>query len=141
MSGRETRIVLRAGMAAGLAVLAFGCAPGEVRPQADADAARALLTQTLDAWKAGQKPEDLRSANPVVYVTDEDWSAGRRLTGYELVDEPVPNGSHWRVFAKLTLQGDRPARPAAKSKPAARKVCYAVSPGSPASVSRSDFLN
>lgn len=116
------------------AALAVGCGPSHIAPPGDAYAARATLTQVLDAWKAGKPLADLRSSKPVIYANDEDWTAGRKLAAYAIVGEPQQNGGEWRIFATLTLAG----RGAPKSP---QKVCYSVSPGSPAHVSRSDYLN
>lgn len=109
-----------------------GCSTREIRPPADAAAARATLSRALDAWKAGESHDQLRQAENAIYVGDEDWSRGRRLEAYEVIDEPVQEGGHWRVFVVLKLR-EGPER--------GQKVCYAVTPGSPASVIRSDFLD
>jgi hypothetical protein len=130
MSRRQSALTC----AALMAVVASGCGPSEVRPPGDAVAARTTLTQVLDAWKAGKAPADLRSSDPAVYANDEDWAAGRKLSTYAIVGEPVQNGGEWRVFASLTLAGS-----GAPKSP--QRVCYSVSPGSPANVSRSDYLN
>jgi hypothetical protein len=118
---------------AAFAALAAGCGHNEIRPTGDAAGVRSAVTQALDAWKAGQSPEELKVVAPVVFINDEDWRAGRRLTGYEVLEEPQQNGSHWRTYVKLLLAGE--------GSPQAKTVCYAVTPGSPSSIIRSDFLN
>lgn len=110
-----------------------GCADTEIRPQGDADGARSAVTSALDAWKDGKTAEQLRNADPAVYVSDEDWKAGRKLASYEVLREPEQNGSHWRTYVKLSFTGD--------ASGSVKTVCYAVTPGSPASIIRSDFLN
>ena len=115
---------------AAVVVVTSGCGPSEIRPEGDAAAARAAVADALEGWKTGETPEEMMSGSPALRVSDEDWRAGKKLVGFEIVDEPVQNGSHWRVYALLTLANARPSR-----------VCYAVTPGSPASVIRSDFLD
>ncbi len=112
----------------------MGCGAGQIRVAGDADAARQALTQVLDAWKSGKSADDLKSGSPSVVAVDEDWAGGKELKSYELVEHPQENGSHWRVFANLTL-----ATKGKTGKP--EQVCYAVTLGSPTSVLRSDFLN
>lgn len=116
------------------ALFLMGCGVGEIRVVGNADDAKQALTQVLDAWKAGKSAADLQSGTPSVVAVDEDWTGGKQLKSYELVDSPMENGSHWRVFANLTL-----TTKGKTSKP--EKVCYAVTLGSPTSVLRSDFLN
>lgn len=112
----------------------IGCRPAEIRPSGDAAGAKQLLTRVLDTWKSGQPPDALMAEKPAVRVADEDWRANRQLTAYELLDEPLLNGSHWRVFAKLTLsQNGKPSPP--------QKVCYAVTLDKVSSVLRADYLD
>jgi hypothetical protein len=120
---------------AGSAVLLFaaGCGSSGIVPPGDSAAARETLAHVLDSWRTGRTPEELRSAEPVVYAADPDWSAGRKLSKYEIAGEPVQNGGEWRVFASLTLAGGGASK-------VSQKVCYSVSPGDPANVSRSDYL-
>ncbi len=119
-----------------LGVLLFaGCGGrGEIRPEGDTATAKSALSSALDAWKAGETPNDLQSRSPVVWMGDEDWKAGRGLAAYEIDGEPELNGSHWRVYAKLTVSQD------GKTSPPER-VCYAVTLGDAVSIIRSDFLH
>ena len=41
----------------------------------------------LDAWKAGETPEDLAKRSPPIHVKDVDWSGGFRLVSYKAGDE------------------------------------------------------
>ena len=41
------------------------------------------LHAVLDAWKAGEKPEDLEKRTPPIHVKDVDWNGGFRLVGYK----------------------------------------------------------
>lgn len=134
MSGRCGDFVLP-GRVVGLTVLLFvtGCGSRGVEPPGDGSSARTTLAAVLDAWKEGKLQTDIQSATPAVYAADPDWSAGRRLADYQIAEEPVPNGGEWRVYATLTLGGGESGKPP-------QKVCYSVSPGDPANVSRSDYL-
>ena len=115
-------------------LLLTGCGSSGIEPPGDAGLAKTTLEQVLDMWKSGMTPDDLKSMDPALYVADPDWSAGRGLSKYEIVAEPARNGGEWRVLASLTLVGQR----AAKSP---QEVYFSVSPGAPANVSRSDYLD
>ena len=58
-----------------------GCGSPEVAVIApvDPDKARGILTNALDAWKAGKDSNSLASQSPSVRVADEDWLAGMQL--------------------------------------------------------------
>ncbi|HUQ72367.1 MAG TPA: hypothetical protein VM165_22765 [Planctomycetaceae bacterium] len=120
-------------LGAGL-VLFAGCSPSEIRPQGSGDEAKAALLKVLEAWKAGGAPDELPKASPKIIIVDHDWAGGRRLADYAIVEDPVLNGSHWRVFANLTL-----LRKSQLDKP--QRVCYAVTLGPTVSILRSDFLD
>ena len=114
--------------------LLAGCGtPEEIKPQGDADAAKAALQAALDAWKAGKPPAESQTA-PALVWTDEDWKAGAKLSDYHLVGDPEQSGGHWRVFADLTLEEKG-------KKSAPTRVCYGVTLGEPTVIIRSDFLN
>lgn len=84
----------------------MGCSAGPVVLAGDEDDAQTALSAALDAWKAGQKPDELRSENPAVYVADEDWQAGTALKAYQVTGTPMEAGGHWRVSALLTLSAN-----------------------------------
>ena len=121
------------GLPLALVLLAAGCRSEPVEPPGDAELARSTLTQVLDAWKAGKTSGDLKSGEPVVFARDEDWDAGRKLADYEILEEPVQNGGEWRVLASLSVVGNQ-------GRTSPTRVYYSVTPGSPASVVRSDYL-
>ena len=133
---RTTRLSLvRTGGLLMLMLMFSGCGgPATVKLLGDAERAQQALRQTLDAWATGQSPADLAATSPKVIVVDEDWKAGYSLASYELVGPAQQNGSHWRVFARIKLNG-----PKKSAKP--ENVCYAVTLGNVTSVLRSDFLN
>ena len=89
---------------AGLLTLA-GCGQTPMQVAGSEDEALEVLTAALDAWKSGQKPDDLRQENPPVYVRDFDWLGGRSLKEFKPHDTPKEHGGEWRVMAMLTLSG------------------------------------
>lgn len=127
------RMMTRVGVCVAVCLLA-GCGePEAIRPQGDAAAAKAALEAALDAWKAGRSPGDAQTDSRLIWI-DADWKDGRKLSGYQLVDEPEQNGGHWRVYADLTLaDAGKPSKP--------MRVCYAVTLGESTHITRSDFLN
>lgn len=63
--------------------LLFTCGCGETPRAADSAQARTALQVALDAWKAGESPEDLARRAPPLHVRDTDWNGGFRLVGYD----------------------------------------------------------
>jgi hypothetical protein len=83
-----------------------GCSPGPQRAAAvDPAAARTALQSALDAWKAGQKPADLKAASPAITVQDLDWESGSRLVSYEVKSEGTHDDANLRIPVSLTLSG------------------------------------
>ena len=82
-----------------------GCGAGPMQAAGSEDEALDFLTAALDAWKAGQKPDELRDENPPMYVKDADWVQGRSLKEFKPHATPKENGGEWRVMAMLTLTG------------------------------------
>jgi hypothetical protein len=87
-------------------LMLVGCSTGPVELAGDEDGARTLLSSALDAWHAGQGPDELRGENPAVHVADEDWQAGKKLKAYQVTGTPLEAGGHWRISAVLTLSAD-----------------------------------
>lgn len=114
----------------------WGCTTGRVEPPGDDTQALAAVKQILEAWKAGESCPNFRAAHPELIVSDEDWSGGRVLRAYELVDPPLAQGGHWRVQVALELAGPGESRTGSQRL----RAFYAVTPGSKTSVIRSDFL-
>lgn len=90
-----------------LIVVAVGCGKGDMAPPAESDPAQAkqALTQALDAWRAGSKPESLRQASPSVIVSDEEWAGGAQLTSYQIQGEGKKFGPSIRINATLEVRG------------------------------------
>jgi hypothetical protein len=87
------------------ALAAPGCGLGVPDP-ADPEQARAALRSALDAWKEGAAPDSLKGQRPAIHVSDQDWSGGMQLLGYEiLADQPF--GADLRCRVRLALQNGR----------------------------------
>ena len=65
------------------ALLAIAGCGGSSAMQFDADQAHEALRVVLDAWKAGQTPQDLASRTPTIHVKDLDWKNGLQLVSYQ----------------------------------------------------------
>ena len=113
-----------------LSLIAVGCSSGgsEIHAEGSSTDAKTVLTKALDAWKSGATAESLGKAEPRIVVADEDWTAGKKLTQFTIGEEGAENGGHWRIPVKLTFE-----------KKNSTEVHYAVTPGNPASIIRSDF--
>jgi hypothetical protein len=118
------------GMAATLALVGCG-GPKIISPSGNPEEAKKVLSTALDAWKSGQKSDQLQSGKPVVYVADEDWRAGATLKAYQLSGAPEQRGGHWRVPAVLTV--------VPVGKPEEQKsVAFAVTMGASINIARAD---
>jgi hypothetical protein len=108
-----------------------GCGgAGAIELTSSQDDAKKVLVQALEAWKAGDTTQKLMDQTDSIVVADEDWEASRKLTAYELTEAGIENGGHWRMPVTLTFETDAPVA-----------VFYAVTPGKPASIIRSDFTD
>lgn len=92
-----------------LALLLFfaGCGAGrntsDYIPQGDQ--AKVALALALDAWKNGQQPDPAGKlpSGQTVKAVDMDWSAGQKLTTYEIVQEiPGEETGPRKILVKLT---------------------------------------
>ncbi|MHC5538228.1 hypothetical protein ACYOEI_08365 [Singulisphaera rosea] len=68
------------------------------------DAARSALERTLEAWKAGKRPDALARDTPPVQVGDNEWAGGRKLGSFEILGE-LPSEADKRFKVKLTYDG------------------------------------
>jgi hypothetical protein len=60
-----------------------GCGVSISTPTADPGEAQKTLHAALDAWKAGEKPEDLKKRATPIHIQDVDWGNGLRLVSYK----------------------------------------------------------
>ncbi len=89
------------------------------------------LAAALNAWKNGQPAGKVDTTSPPVEVVDADWSQGKKLAGYEILEE-MPRMDGRRSF-KVRLDFLDPS--------ATREVNYVVSGISPLWVFREEDFN
>lgn len=107
-------------------LLLAGCGTEAALPRAaDPEAARAVLAQVLDAWKAGGP-----AAEGVRFV-DDDQLAGCKLADYRLAGEVKPLGTSVRQAVTLSLVDRR-------GKAVRRRAVYHVGTDPMPSVIRQD---
>src|SRR6478672_5965557 len=66
-----------------LLLLVSGCGSSGSAYEADPAKAQETLRAVLDAWKAGEKPENLEARTPPIRVRDLDWQDGFTLVDYQ----------------------------------------------------------
>jgi hypothetical protein len=88
-----------------LTFLFVGCGggPGLAAP-VDLDKARQALKTSLDSWKEGKKPADLKAATPSIVVQDFDWMGGAKLVSYEVTGDGKNDDANQRIPVQLTLK-------------------------------------
>jgi hypothetical protein len=99
-------------------ILLAGC--GGAHAPADAVRGEDALRTALESWKSGDTPETLHKRRPAIYLNDPDWSAGKKLLNYEIVEPLEPFGRQLRCAVKLTLES---AKGGAKSE---KRIGYQV---------------
>ncbi len=102
---RSCGIGAKRGAALGMSLVLWlaGCGPrGATALSLDKALARASLTRFLDAWRDGQKSDQLASAQPPVIGRDPAWSDGQDLLAYELLGE-TDDGANLHARVKLKL--------------------------------------
>jgi hypothetical protein len=120
-------------MALGLLVVLAGCwseGTTENGAKHDAGRAKAALVTALDAWKSGGA-KALKGLNPPVRLADEDFSAGWRLTDFEIEEPDAPVNAHQDVAVILLLKDGR-------GKTVRREARYQVASEPDLAVLRSD---
>jgi hypothetical protein len=102
-------------------LLATGCGrTGGRHFSLDQELARQSFTAFLDAWKQGQRLEDLKTRSPAIIAGDEDWSAGKKLVGYTVSPQEFNDGTNLHLTAELQLGSGK------KSKAGKTAVSYVV---------------
>jgi hypothetical protein len=81
----------------------WGCGDAAKVHPVDTDVARSALDDAMRAWVEGKKPQDLQ---PDMYVTDQDWVAGKKLVSFKILDGEEVEGSN------VNLRVNRKLRPA-----------------------------
>ena len=98
----------------------FGCSGEGPAYPVEPEKARGALKTVLESWKKGEAVDGLKTANPPIIVQDFDWSAGGKLTAYEVTSEGKYDDSNLLIPVTLTLQPPR-------GKERKLKVIYVVS--------------
>jgi hypothetical protein len=113
------------------ACLALAGCGSSLPPATDPAQGREALKTVLETWKRGGAIDELKSGKPPIHARDPDWSAGAKLTNYEIAPEDARAGVDLVLTVKLALvQPDGQTRE--------RKVGYTVAIGSATVVNRNE---
>jgi hypothetical protein len=80
-----------------------GCQRTPVLKVSDADAATQVITDTFQQWQSGRTVDDLRNAQPPVYVADDLWVRGYQLKDFSVEQPAETHGTNIRLRMKLWL--------------------------------------
>lgn len=118
-------------LAALLFVGVAGCGRGNVAPPGASDpaAAKQALSQALDAWRSGAKPDSVSGT----IVSDEEWAGGTQLLSYQLQGDAKPHGNSVRQQATLEVRGP-------DGKGLRKTALYQIATNPKVTISRSDAL-
>lgn len=83
--------------------LQAGCFRTPAVEASDANAASAIITSTFQQWKSGRTVDDLRNAQPPVYVADDFWFRGYQLADFSVEKPAETYGTNVRLRIKLRL--------------------------------------
>jgi hypothetical protein len=115
-----------------LVLMVPGCGGGQTVAQpVDPDRGRAVLRDTLDAWKAGKPYDSHAGQTPPIRVADEDWLAGLRLTSYQIDPKDQLIGDVLRCPVSLALKDKA-------GKNVKKRVSYNITTSPAPSVIRQD---
>jgi hypothetical protein len=86
-------------------LLSSGCGPDRVQKQAPVNVtvAESTLVKVLDAWKSGQKPDELAKQSPKIVAQDMDWVMGAKLADYKVTGNNVPKDANLISEVELNL--------------------------------------
>jgi hypothetical protein len=97
--------VARIGLVSILATLS-GCGPSEVRaPDSDIESAKALLSRSLEQWKAGKTAEEFRALAPPIYFLDEAMKSGAKLKDFRILSNGEMYVSNVKFEVELQFEG------------------------------------
>ena len=65
--------------------------------------AESTLVKVLDAWKSGQKPDELAKQSPKIVAQDMDWVMGAKLAEYKVTGNNVPKDANLISEVELNL--------------------------------------
>ena len=101
MSIRFDRAFARVLLFMSIATFTAGC--GRPAPAvSNVEAAIELLKTSFESWKSGGTVASLREATPPVYVAEEMWDNGFRLTSFSIDDDGELYGTNVRLLVTLT---------------------------------------
>jgi hypothetical protein len=120
MRGRSIFSARRPWWLAGSLIILSGCGAGGAAEQADPAKAQETLRSVLDAWKSGEKLEDLEKRTSPIHVKDLDWVGGFKLIGYQADSAGKLVGYDMTYFVVLELESP-------KGKSVKKNAVYTVS--------------
>lgn len=97
------RCVLPVAIATSLTMVSTGCVHTTVVAKSDVNDAEKIITRTFGQWKSGRTPDDLRNAQPPIYVADDFWLRGYQLTDFSMEKPGELYGTNVRFRMKLEL--------------------------------------
>jgi hypothetical protein len=86
-----------------LILQATGCDRASAVKASDPNAATQVITDTFKQWQAGSTIDDLRNAQPPVYVADDYWFRGYQLNEFSVEKPAETHGTNIRLRMKLRL--------------------------------------
>jgi len=78
-----------------------GCAPSAAK--LDKPTAETALATFLEAWKNGEKPADLKAKQPSIIAGGSDFTEGRKLAEYKIINQDKSDGSNLHAIVELTI--------------------------------------
>jgi hypothetical protein len=97
----------------------------------DANAATRVITDTFQQWQSGSTVDDLRNAQPPVYVADDFWIRGYQLRDFSVEKPAETHGTNIRLRMKLRLVD-------LKGKESAHSINYLVTTTPAVTIARED---
>jgi hypothetical protein len=95
--------VLPVAIATTLTMLSTGCVRTPAVAKSDVNDAEEVITRSFGQWKSGRTPDDLRNAQPPIYVADDFWLRGYQLTDFSMEKPGELYGTNVRFRMKLEL--------------------------------------
>jgi hypothetical protein len=109
-------------------VTACGCDTSARSLHLDEAQARDSLVTSLEAWKAGKTPDDLK---PEIFIGEWDWKNGKTLVDYEILADERSDGTNLHIPVRLSLKDP-------KGKSFKSDVVYVVGTSPVITISRQD---
>jgi hypothetical protein len=86
-----------------------GCNQRPNVPFSDLGQAKTIATKVLDAWKSGKAMEEMKSASPPVFVSEDLWRNHLTLVDYKIDGdgEMMASNVRFKVLLTYTDKGGR----------------------------------